>query len=1139
MFFRRHRRKWNQWNCERLESRVLLAANPIISEFLASNDETLDDSDGESSDIIEIYNAGDETIDLDGWYLTDNANNLTQWRLPAATLEPKEFLVVFASGKDRSISSEELHTNFSLSRSGEYLALIQPDGETIASEFAPEYPEQFQDISYGVRMGEIETDLVSINSQAHMLVPLDDRYGNSWTETDFVPGADWISVIASIGYEDDSGFADTILTDVKESVKNVNSSVYLRVPFTVEDPAQIGELFLDMKFDDGYIAYLNGSIIDIQNAPFLSGFDAIANSERPNDEALEFSRFEVTDFVGRLQPGENVLAIQGVNLSTADDDFLLAPRLSATVQSIDLENYGFFSSPTFGRINPNEFNVGPRISSVAHTPASPLESESIIVTAQVARTRHPVGNVELVYRTMYENEARITMLDSGDGEDSVADDGIYTAVIPSGIAMPGQMIRYFVEAADTEQNPMREPLIVDTTGRDQSPEYFGTIVRDIELEDADLPVLHWFAEDTRRARSRSGSRVSVYLNGEFYDNVFARQRGGATNNSSQKFNFNNDQPVYVNETIGRVEEFNLNAQGSDTTYLRQPLAFQSYTIAGNESSESFLMLMRDNGTADRVGVFIEQVDHVFLERQGLDPDGALYKFVQRQNLDPVFSDITTGIEKKTRLHEGLDDIEQVVDGLTQNSDVARANSVFDQFNLAQLMNYLAVRSVTQDADDVRKNFYLYRDTNGTGQWSIFPWDKDWTFGVTGDGGPDLSHPFFGDMAHWKPNANQWNRLYDTVFNDPVLSEMYLRRLRTVMDQMLQPPDTNPADGFYENLVDDVYAPASDYLRDSTQTVKNYFPPRRRTLYDDHSIDLLGGGEISDIIPEFSEAQYFVPTNNDLGLSWTGLEDPANIADWQTGPTGFGFERGETFSEFIKTEVKPTDACATCTSIYLRMPFDLNDPAELSALSLRLRYDDGFVAYINGVQVADDGLRAEPSFDVRARSRSNTVAAEFTNFNISNHINVLRPGRNVLAIHSVNSSVSSSDQLIVPVLIDGVISDSSAAGIPHAQMGNPTISFGSIEHNPSDDQDKEYIELKNENETAVDISGWRIDGGIRHEFPAGTVIPSGRSLFISPNVKAFLSRTEGPRGNQGLFVQGNYEGHLSNFGETLSLVTPGR
>ena len=59
--------------------------------------------------------------------------------------------------------------------------------------------------------------------------------------------------------------------------------------------------------------------------------------------------------------------------------------------------------------------------------------------------------------------------------------------------------------------------------------------------------------------------------------------------------------------------------------------------------------------------------------------------------------------------------------------------------------------------------------------------------------------------HRKQNANQWNVLYETVFNDPVLREMYLRRLRTVMDQMLQPPGTPAEEAFYEQWVDELYA----------------------------------------------------------------------------------------------------------------------------------------------------------------------------------------------------------------------------------------------------------------------------------------------------------------------------------------------
>ncbi len=63
----------------------------------------------------------------------------------------------------------------------------------------------------------------------------------------------------------------------------------------------------------------------------------------------------------------------------------------------------------------------------------------------------------------------------------------------------------------------------------------------------------------------------------------------------------------------------------------------------------------------------------------------------------------------------------------------------------------------------------------------------------------------------------------------------------------------------------------------------------------------------------------------------------------------------------------------------------------------------------------------------------------------------------------------------------------------------------------------------------------MNGGVEYTFPAGTVIPAGRSVYVTPSVPDFLARSEGPRGNQGLFVQGNYRGHLSNLGETVQLT----
>jgi len=69
---------------------------------------------------------------------------------------------------------------------------------------------------------------------------------------------------------------------------------------------------------------------------------------------------------------------------------------------------------------------------------------------------------------------------------------------------------------------------------------------------------------------------------------------------------------------------------------------------------------------------------------------------------------------------------------------------------------------------------------------------------------------------------------------------------------------------------------------------------------------------------------------------------------------------------------------------------------------------------------------------------------------------------------------------------------------------------------------------------VDISGWRLAGGIRHTFAEGTVIIAGGSLYVSPEVSVFRKRAVSPTGGEGNFVQGNYKGQLSNGGETVTL-----
>ncbi len=116
----------------------------VINEFMASNGITIADEDGDFEDWIELYNRGDETVSLQGFYLSDDYDNPLRWRFPLVELEPGEFLLVYASGKNRFGS--ELHTNFRISSAGEPLMLSDPDGQLL--DYIPAV-ELERDQSYG------------------------------------------------------------------------------------------------------------------------------------------------------------------------------------------------------------------------------------------------------------------------------------------------------------------------------------------------------------------------------------------------------------------------------------------------------------------------------------------------------------------------------------------------------------------------------------------------------------------------------------------------------------------------------------------------------------------------------------------------------------------------------------------------------------------------------------------------------------------------------------------------------------------------------------------------------------------------------------------------------------------------------
>jgi len=946
---------------------VMAQETPVISEFLASNTSRaplsageLLDEDGESSDWIEIWNPSFEAVNLAGWFLTDNLDNPTKWEFPAVELAPNDFLVVFASGKDRRDPTSELHTSFALAAGGESVALVAP-GETVVHAYA-DYRPQFTDIAYGLSAGDsglqTETVLVAEGATARALIPSDGTLGLAWTQTDFDDGA-WLSGTTGVGFD----YPGLVGLDVT-AMRGVNETVYVRIPFQIEDPASVGRLTLRMKYEDGFVALLNGVEVARSNAPDVAepAWDTAAAAIRPDQEAVTFEDFDISAHAERLVAGDNILAIQGLNIDLISSDLLVLPELVAvSFHTIDWSQVyeGFLAEPTPGASNGDLLTeMGPALHEVTENPPRPAPGEDVTITARVAETLAPVLGAQLTWEVNFNAESRVEtgdvvpMVDDGTAGDAVAGDGVYTAVIPGMVCEPGSMVRWRVDAVDTEGRMSRNPLFLRP---DDAPEFYGTVVQDPAFSSG-LPILYWFSQEPSRTRTRSGGRASVFFDGEFYDNVFVRQRGGYTAQNSQKFVFNRGHRFRLSPEHARVREFNLNESGSDSTYLRQPLAFETMRNAGSPASLSFLMLSVLNGEVDRVGIYIEQVDEEFLERNGLRSDGALYKFVQRSSITPVFNDTSTGIEKKTREYEGYEDIAAVVTGLNASSEERRRVFVFDNFDLPQMMNYLAARCLLQDTDDIRKNFYFYRDTNGSGEWSIFPWDKDWTFGIIGDGGVYTTHPFLGADSHPKNDGRQWSVYLSVMYHLPETQEMFLRRLRTVMDQWLQPPGVPEGSLWFENRIDEMVDQAQGKLPGGARSLKNYFPPRREQLYLEHSIH--------------------------------------------------------------NTTAPPPGGCA---------------------------------------------------------------------------------------------------------------------GIPGYQPGDATLAFGTCDANPvSGNQDEEYLELINPNAYAVDISDWTLTGGIEHTFRPGTVVIAGGSLYVSPNVRTFRQRTLSPRGGQGRFVQGNYRGHLSSWGETIDL-----
>ena len=508
-----------------------------VSEFMAANTSTLQDEDGAYSDWIEIYNSGPGSVNLDGWYLTDDETRLNKWQFPAVNLAENARLIVFASGHNRAVSGSELHSSFLLDGDGEYLALVKPDGTAIATQFAP-YPPQVADVSYGYGVGSdlFPATRVADDAMARALIPpgpvastwrggaFDDsgwlsvqlgvgfgiggygepvvayetsagKAGNQafggalgmdfivvepvvvteigvfddgsdglsrtltaelWSRNDggtvqdgsddsggailvsevFTPGdpgtlvggsrfealaepltlqpGAYTIVVHGYGTGELNGNADgfnilndgggrldflhsrwgntpgafpdvlhandpdrfgagtfkfseggnaLIRTDIEAVMRGTNASALLRIPFeTVDLGAPVGAS-LEIAYDDGFDAYVNGIRVASRNAPGTPTWDSAATAATNRTETVDLS-----GFISEFRAGTNILAIQGMNINASDGDFLLAPKLTATMA---LPTRLYFSSPSPGTPNgTGSYGLGVIINEIHYDPES-------------------------------------------------------------------------------------------------------------------------------------------------------------------------------------------------------------------------------------------------------------------------------------------------------------------------------------------------------------------------------------------------------------------------------------------------------------------------------------------------------------------------------------------------------------------------------------------------------------------------------------------------------------------------------------------------------------------------------------------------------------------------------------------------
>lgn len=811
-----------------------------INEFVADNDGSFLDPDGDASDWLELHNPGQTEVSTGGLYLTDNSNNPTKWAMPDVTIPAGGYLVVFASGKDRTVSANDLHTNFSLAANGEYLGLIASDGFTVLSDFGATYPTQFFGEAYGrgTNSNREEVTFVPWPTAATWTVPTSDP-GDSWQQIGF-DDSSWTQAQTGLGFGYDfPGFIGAG-GDTRSAMFNTSASAFIRIPFQVEDPSEVVTMDLDLFYEDGFAAYLNGELIASSNIPLPLSFDSGATTQREIriDDVMEV--FPV-DFAGKLRQGQNVLSFQMLNSSALSSDVLLVPKLRGETQDLSggLQG-GYLLSPTPGA--PNE---GIEFTGLVGDTSFDIDRGFFDAPFQVTITS-PTPDASIIYTTdgstpTLENGTRI---DASPGLSPAASVNIQTTTVLRAMAVKNglrpsnvdtQSYLFLDDVLDQPARPSGYPLPWRSRSGasipgdfEMDPQVVGPVYSRTELKEAlrDIPTISIVTDIDNLFDQQTGIQVNPQDAGpaserpvsvevmDFADgspiqlNAGMRMNGNASRSPNRgKHNF---RLAFRNEYgAGRL---NFPLFGSDAPTER----FNQIILRGGNGNSwvhptaqvrQFAMYIRDqwfrdalfamgypealqrevhvyfNGLYFGVHHLFERIEEEWASERfgGEDDDWEGFRIVGGNNIEVING---TPSEVSSRM---LDSWRTVLDA-AQAGDLATVEQFID---LDRFIDYLVLNFHAGNTDWDQNNVRAMRRINPPGKYMFFCHDAE-RAGLNGLSTGNLNinsitHPRNG--AEQRPTSiNNWlksnpeyalrfaDRVYKHLFNDGALTPENARAL---------------------------------------------------------------------------------------------------------------------------------------------------------------------------------------------------------------------------------------------------------------------------------------------------------------------------------------------------------------------------